>query len=448
MIPDTCTDTQTADTIIDARWIVPVVPEQRVLSDHSLVIRNGRILDLLPTREAQARYSAPQHFTLKDHTLIPGLVNLHTHGAMTLLRGLADDLPLMEWLKGHIWPAENRHISREFAADGTLLGCGEMLRSGTTTFNDMYFFPEGAADAVETAGIRAALGIIVVDFPTPYAADADDYLTKGLALRDAHKENPQLSFCLAPHAPYTVSDKTFGKILTYAAQLDLTIHIHLHETEDEIRQSQAQFHMRPLARLHSLGLLGPNFLAVHGVHLNEDEMTLLTRHGCSLAHCPASNLKLASGIAQVAALLDHGINVGIGTDGAASNNRQDMFAEMRLAALLAKGASGQADAVPAHQALRMATLNGAKALGLDQAIGSLEIGKMADIAAVRLTDIESQPCYDVVSHLVYVAGREDVSHVWVAGRLRLEERRLTSLNEDDLKAKAAYWRERIARDAT
>lgn|SRR5574340_104786 len=432
------------DTLIDARWVIPVEPARTVLPEHSVAVKGGRIVDILPTTDAHIRYRPERHHRLEQHALIPGLINLHTHAAMTLLRGLADDLPLMEWLRNHIWPAENRHLSGDFVRDGTLLACAEMLRGGITCFNDMYFFPAAAAEAALAAGMRAAIGLIVIEFPTPYASDAEDYLAKGLAVRDQFRHESLLRFCLAPHAPYTVSDRTFGRILTYAEQLDLPVHIHLHETLDEIRQSLADHRLRPLQRLRNLGLLGPNLIAVHAVHLLQEEIAVLAQQGCHLAHCPTSNLKLASGISPVAGLLQ-GVNIGLGTDGAASNNRLDLFGEMRLAALLAKGASGAADTLPAHQALRMATLNGAKALGLDAELGSLAAGKKADIAAVNLAALETTPCYDVVSQLVYAAGREHVTHVWVDGELRLEDRTLTLLDSRELSARAASWRERISR---
>lgn len=435
--------TNTVDTLIDARWIVPVEPAHRTLAQHSIAVSGDSIVDVLPTAEAHARYAAGKHVVLKDHVLIPGLINLHTHAAMSLLRGLADDLPLMQWLNEHIWPAESRHLSADFVRTGSLLACAEMLRGGVTCFNDMYFFPEAAAEAALTAKMRAAIGMIVIDFPTPYAGDADDYLHKGLAVRDQYGGESLLRFCMAPHAPYTVSDKTFGKVMTYAEQLDLPIHLHLHETEDEIAQSLAQHGSRPIRRLQEIGLLGPNLVAVHAVHLMEDEIATLARQGCHVAHCPASNLKLASGIAPVAGMLEAGLNVGIGTDGAASNNRLDMFAEMRLAALLAKGASGRADALPAYQALAMATLNAARALGMGEVAGSLVPGKAADIVAVNLAGLETLPCYDIASHLVYAAGREHVTHVWVNGELLLDNRALTTLDQQELAARANFWRDRI-----
>ncbi|MGB5080448.1 MAG: TRZ/ATZ family hydrolase [Burkholderiales bacterium] len=435
---------QPIDLLVSARWVIPVEPAGAVLEDHSVAVAGGRILAVLPSAEAERRYQPGERFHLGRHALIPGLVNLHTHASMTLMRGLADDLPLMSWLKDHIWPAEARHVSPEFVHDGTLLACAEMLRGGVTCFNDMYFFPEAAAGAALQAGIRAALGIIALEFPTPYAADAEDYLAKGLAARDALAEEPLLSFCMAPHAPYSVSDRTFRRVVTMAEELDLPIHLHLHETRHEIEESLAQFKVRPLERLAALGVLGPRLIAVHSVHLTEGEIEMLARFGASVAHCPSSNLKLASGFAPVAALLEQGINVGLGSDSAASNNRLDLLQEMRTAALLAKAVAGDAEAMPAHQALAAATLHGARALGLEAATGSLAPGKFADLCAVALDGLELLPCYDPVSHLVYSAGREHVSHVWVAGRQRVGDGRLLGFENFGLDKRILFWHNKLA----
>ncbi|MGE0357700.1 MAG: TRZ/ATZ family hydrolase [Burkholderiales bacterium] len=434
---------QQADCLIHAAWIAPVEPAGTLLEGHSIAVRDGRIAALLPEREARAAFAAPREVRLDRHLVIPGLVNLHGHAAMALLRGVADDLPLMTWLKEHVWPAEARHVGDEFVHDGSLLAAAEMLRGGTTCFNDMYFFPEATARAALRAGIRASLGMIAVEFPSAYAPDAAGYLHKGLAMRDAYLGEELLSFCLAPHAPYTVSDETLSKIATLAEEIDSPVHTHLHETADEIAHGLAEHGVRPLERLRRLGLVGPRLIAVHAVHLEDHEKDLLARQGASIAHCPSSNLKLASGIAPIASCRARGITVGLGTDGAASNNRLDVLGEMRTAALLAKGASGDARALGAHEALRMATLDGARALGLDARIGSIVPGKLADLAAVELSSFETLPCYDPVSDLVYAAGREHVTHVWVAGEARLVERRLTGLDEDEIRAKAAWWRQRI-----
>ncbi|MCC7082352.1 MAG: TRZ/ATZ family hydrolase [Burkholderiales bacterium] len=434
------------DCLIEARWIVPVEPPG-ALEAHALALHEGRIEALLPVNEARKRFAPTRHLHLDRHVLIPGLVNLHTHAAMTLLRGIADDIALMQWLQQHVWPVEMREVSPAFVYDGTLLACAEMLRGGITLFNDMYFFPEAAARAAITAGMRAAIGMIVVDFPSPYGSDAADYLSKGLDLRDALRSQPLLSFCLAPHAPYSVGDKALAQVATYANELDLPIHMHVHESADEIEQGIARNGCRPLERLRNLGLIGPNLIAVHAIHLTADEIALLAAHGCHVAHCPSSNLKLASGMAPVARLVAAGVNVGLGSDGAASNNRLDLFSEMREAALLAKAVANDATAASAFEVLTMATLNGARALGLHDTVGSLVPGKAADIAAVDFGVPELMPCYDPVSHLVYAAGRHDVSHVWIGGEAALEEGELVRPELRAVHKLAASWELRIAPQA-
>jgi len=426
-------------TLLCPRWIIPVEPAGAVLEGHCVAIGDGLVEAVLPRAEAEARFPAHERVALDEHALIPGLVNAHTHAAMALMRGLADDLPLERWLAEHIWPAEARHVSAQFVRDGTLLACAEMLRGGVTCFNDMYFFPEAALEAALEAGLRVSLGMIVFDFPSAYGADADDYLAKGLALRDRWREHPLASFCLAPHAPYTVSDATFRKIATMLGEIDVPLHIHVHETTLEIERSLAEHGARPLERLERLGLLGPALIAVHAVHLTDGEIALLARHGASVAHCPSSNLKLASGFAPAAKLAAAGVNLCLGTDGAASNNRLDMFAEMRLAALLAKAVARDAEALPAHAALRAATLGGAKALGLDARIGSIVAGKAADLAAVRLAGPELSPCYDPASHLVYAAGREHVSDVWVAGRRLIQDKNPVNSALQGLDTRCHLW---------
>src|SRR5258706_2648325 len=402
-----------------------------------------RIEALLPVGEARNRYPQAQAVALPNHVLIPGLINLHTHAAMTLMRGLADDTPLMTWLQDHIWPAESKHLSESYVFDGTELATAEMIRSGTTCFADMYFYHDVAARAALKSGMRAALGGAVLEFPTPYAADAEAYLAKGTVTREEFLAEPRLKLMIAPHAPYTVSDKTFARIVTIASEMDIAVMMHVHETAAEVSQGIQEHGMRPIDRLSRLGVLGPNLIAVHCGHLNALEIALFARAGVHVAHCPVSNLKLASGIAPVKAMLEAGINVGIGTDGTASNNRLDMLPETRLAAMLQKAMSGDAATLPAWQALEMATLNAAKAPGWDREIGSLVPGKAADLVAIDLSSIETQPCYDPSSHLFYAAGREHVSHSWVNGVLLLDNRVLTKLDQEELKAKAAVWQQRF-----
>jgi 5-methylthioadenosine/S-adenosylhomocysteine deaminase len=434
---------KTIDTLINAAHVIPVEPAGAVLSDHAVAINAGRVVAVLPAAEAAAKFEAKSLVQLDNHVLIPGLVNLHCHAAMTLLRGLADDLPLMKWLQEHVWPAEGKHVSDAFVHDGSLLAMAEMLRGGITCVNDMYFFPEATARAALRAGMRASLGIITIEFPSAYAPDAAGYLAKGLATRDMYRGEDLLAFTLAPHAPYTVGDETLKRIGVLAEELDLPIHTHVHETLEEIALSQSQHGMRPLERLRRLGVVGPRLIAVHAVHLDDLEMELLAREGASVAHCPSSNLKLASGFAPVARLRARGVNVGIGTDGAASNNRLDMFTEMRTAALVAKAVAGDAAVVSATEALRMSTIDAARAIGLERDIGSITPGKFADLAAVELSALETLPCFDPASHLVYAAGRENVTHVWVGGQARLAGRKLAGIDETDLRDKARWWQRKL-----
>lgn len=432
------------DLAIEARWLVPVIPRGQTLERQTVILDQGLIVDILPFEQARLDYRPRQTINLDEHVLIPGLINLHTHAAMALMRGLADDLALMPWLEKHIWPAEKQWLSERFVHDGTLLACAEMLRGGTTCFNDMYFFPQSAAKAISHAGMRANLGLVVLEFSSSYASDADDYLRKGFDARDSLRSSPLLSFSLAPHAPYTIENRTFEKIATYAEQLNIGIHTHVHETQDEIAQGKTRHGMRPLQRLAELELLGPGLVAAHCVHLDVQEMQLLAEYGCHVAHCPSSNLKLASGIAPVAELLANHVNLGLGTDGAASNNRLDMFTEMRTAALLAKGRSGDATILPAAQALEMATINAAKALNLNSMIGSIEPGKCGDLVAVRIADPEVMPCFDPLAHLVYSAGREHVSHVWIAGDLRYQQGSYAGIEPVELKEIISVWQPKLA----
>jgi 5-methylthioadenosine/S-adenosylhomocysteine deaminase len=434
---------QRVDTRIDARWFVPI-DRAGALAEHALLIDGEHIVALVPRAEADARFAAREHIDLPDHAVLPGLVNAHAHGAMTLLRGIADDLPLDTWLREHIWPRESRHLSPEFVYDGTLVAAAEMLCGGTTCCSDMYFHADAAARAYLAAGMRAVLAAPVLDFAMAGCADADAHLQRGLAVRDAFKASRQLSFALAPHAPYTVGDASWRKVLTLARELDLPVETHLQETRAERDDALAATGMTPLARLDRLGAPGPGFIAVHAVHLTDGDIDILARHGCHVVHCPASNLKLAAGIAPVATYVSRGINVALGTDGAASNNRLDMFGEMRLAALLAKGTTGDASALPAQAVLRMATQNGADALGLGDRIGSLAAGKCADVIAVDLSALATQPCYDPVSQLVYAAGREHVTDVWMAGERVVMSRAPARIGVASLAQRTARWRDQLA----
>jgi 5-methylthioadenosine/S-adenosylhomocysteine deaminase len=432
------------DTLIKARWVAPVLPDGRVLEHHAVAIRQGRIVDVLPARSADERYDAAEVIDRRGHLLIPGLVNAHTHASMTLMRGLADDLPLMEWLQAHIWPAEQRWMSAEFVEHGAELAIAEMLRGGTTTFNDMYFYPEVVARVAARAGMRACVGMILIKFPTVWASEPAEYLRKGLALRDEYKGHPLISTAFAPHAPYTVDDEYLEKIRRLADELEVPVHTHVHETAGEITASMSEIGERPLQRLDRLGLVSPMLMAVHMTQLEDAEITRLGAAGAHVVHCPESNLKLASGYCPVAKLVAAGVNVCLGTDGAASNNDLDMLGEMRTAALLAKGVAGRADALSAGQALAMATINGARALGLAEDIGSIEPGKWADLCCVDLERPATWPVYHPVAQLVYAAGRDQVSDVWVAGRRMVAEGRLARMDEAAILQRAGEWRDRTS----
>ena len=432
------------DLLIEAGWIVPVLPRGVVHEDHALVVQGERILELLPRVLAHEKYQPVQIVRRPEAVLIPGLVNAHTHNPMSLLRGVADDLALMPWLQEHIWPIEAAVMSPAFIADGVELAIAEMLRGGTTCCNENYFFPDMQAATYRRFGFRAMVGLPIIEFPSAWAGSAAEYFDKGLEVRDQYRRDPLVSFSLAPHAPYTVSDASFERIRLLAEQLDMPVHCHVHETAQEVEDSIKQHGQRPLARMDRLGLVNERLIAVHMTQLTEAEISQCAERGVSVAHCPQSNLKLASGFSPVARLQRAGVNLAIGTDGCASNNDLDMFDEMRCAALLAKGVSGDATAMDAAATLYAATMGGARALGLADSIGSLEPGKQADLACVDLGAVEVQPVYHAVSQLVYASGRSQVSDVWIAGKRKLADGQLPDMDLPNLLARTRQWRERIA----
>ncbi len=430
-------------TLISARWVIPVEPSTRALENHAVVFQNGEILDLLPTENALKKYPNALQIDRPNHAFIPGLINSHTHAAMNLFKGLADDLPLMDWLQNHIWPAEAKWVDAEFMRDGVELAIAEMLLSGTTCFNDMYFYPDIVATTAQEAGIRANVGLIVLDFPSVWASNSDEYFDKGLQVHDEVRSLSLIQTTLAPHAPYTVSDQPLEKVRTYADELQVQVHMHVHETAQEITDSIEQYGQSPLARLHSLGLLNPRMIAVHMTQLSDEDITLCAEQGINIVHCPESNQKLASGQCRVSDLLQAGANVCLGTDSAASNNDLDMLGEMRSAALIAKNASVDAKALPAWQALKMATINGAKALNMQDQIGSLKVGKSADMVAIDLNHVSTQPVYDPISQIVYSASREQVTDVWVQGKHVVNNKKLTTIDLAKVLQNAHSWGDKI-----
>ena len=434
---------KTVDTLISAGWIIPIRPAKTVLNKHSLAINDGVILDILPTEKAIARYIAKEHQQLPEHVLTPGLINAHGHAAMTLFRCMAEDIPLDIWLNEHIWPAEGQWVDETFVRDGTQLAIAEMLRSGTTCFSDMYFFPNIAAETASDAGIRAQITFPVFDFPSAWGQGPDDYIRKGLEVRDNFKHNPLINVVLGPHAPYTVSVEPLKRIASLSAELNTPVHIHLHETQQEVDTAIAQTGKRPISQLNELGLLSPRAQLVHMCALTNEDITLVKQSGAHVIHCPQSNLKLASGFCPVQTLLENDINIALGTDGAAGNNCLDMFAEMRTAALLAKAVSANAAALSDWQALEAATLGGAKALAIDSTLGTLEIGKCADVIAIDFQHIEQQPVYQPIAQLVYTQCGQHVTHSWIDGQCVLKERQPVNLDLIAIREKALNWRQKI-----
>ena len=437
------TPTTPLDLLLLPTWLVPVEPAGVVLKNHAIGIRDG-LIAFIGTRHDALKFTALQTRELPDMLLSPGLINAHGHAAMTLFRGMADDLPLMTWLEQHIWPAEAKWVDEAFVRDGTDLAIAEQLKGGITCFSDMYFFPKIASERVHNSGIRAQIAIPILDFPIPGASSADESLRQAVQLFGDLKYHPRIKIAFGPHAPYTVGDDNLEKIRVIADELDAAIHMHVHETAFEVQQALEHNSERPVARLARLGLLGPRFQAVHMTQISDDDLAMLVESNSSVVHCPESNLKLASGFCPVERLWQAGVNVAIGTDGAASNNDLDLLGETRTAALLAKAVAGSATALDAHRALRMATLNGARALGLESEVGSIEVGKAADLVAFDLSGLAQQPVYDPVSQLIYASSRECVKHVWVAGKHLLDDRRLTRLDEQQLCATAKTWGERIS----
>lgn len=432
------------DLLIEPRWIIPMTAGARVLQAHCVAINNGRIVDIVPTH--QQRYQPRQHVKLEQHAVLPGLINTHTHSAMSLLRGYADDMALKPWLETAIWPAEAKHADVRFVVAGTQLAAAEYIQSGTTTFVDMYFFPDKVAQQAQQTGLRTCVGFPVMEFPTAWAQGPDDYLHKGMALCDEFKNDPLVSILFGPHAPYTVADETWRKIRMYADELELPVQAHINETQGEVHESLAQYQVKPLQRLDQLGMLTPDLMAVHMTALDDEDIELIANRGIHVVHCPESNLKLASGFCPVGRLQSAGVNVTLGTDGAASNNDLSLLNEMRTAALLAKAVAEDATAVDAYSALQMATINAAKALQLDDTIGSIEIGKAADLIAIDLDQVNTQPLYDPIAQIVYAANDRQITHSWVAGRCLMQERTLQTLNTAQLLTQAREWQQKIQPD--
>ncbi len=437
------TEITSIDLLISSPWIVPVVPRGTLLENHSLAIKDKRIVAIGPTGELQQHYQTSQRIELDNHVLIPGLVNAHGHASMALFRGVADDIPLKQWLEDRIWPLESSYVSREFVYEGVLLAMAEMISGGTTCFADNYFFAEEVARAVADTQMRAQLACPILDFPTAWGRDADDYIGKATQLHDNYRSSEFVYSAFGPHAPYTISDEPLKKIAVLADELDVPVHIHMHETAQEVTDAMATDGRRPLQRMADLGLVSPRLVCAHMTQATTEEIDMLAAAGSSVVHCPSSNLKLASGLCEVHKMMEHGVNVALGTDGAASNNDLDMFGEMQLAAMLAKVVAEDATAIPAETALEMATINSARAMGLDRQIGSLEVGKFADIAAVSMNPLNTIPVNNPQSHLVYATGAHQVSHVWCSGKALLVDGELHTMDEAFIRERAVSWQNKF-----
>jgi len=426
------------------RLLVPVRPRLQVLERMAVVIEGELITAVMPRSEALAKYPNAKRIELAEHVLVPGLINMHTHSAMTLLRGYADDMNLQVWLNEHIWPVEKDFLGPEFVGDGARLAIAEMLRGGTTCINDLYFFPEVTAAATADAGMRACIGLPVIDVPTVWAGSEDECIEKGLEVSAGWDDEPLVTTAFAPHAPYSVGNAALTRVAELSAEKGLRVHMHVLESGWEIAESERRHGKATLQRLRDLGLLNERLLAVHMTQLNGEDLEALSGTGVNVIHCPESNLKLGNGICPVARLLEHGVNLALGTDGAASNNDLDLLAESRTAALLAKGHAADPCVVDAFQALEMLTINAATAMGESERLGSIEAGKLADLCAVRMDSLQTTPMFDVVSHLIYAASSQQVSHVWVAGRMLLQDGQFLHLDIDDIIGRARAWAKRIA----
>lgn len=434
---------QSVDTIINAKWVLPIAPHNCVLQNHSVVIHDGVILECLPTKDCASKYLCDNTRHLMAHIVMPGLINNHTHSPMNLFRGLADDIPLMTWLQEHMWPAESAVIDNDNTETGCALAIAEMIRGGTTCFNDHYLFPQAIAKASATIGMRSAVGLLVTKIANQYAQGEQETLQMASQALEAGPPSSLVNWTLAPHSPYSLSDRAFEEIRNLSQRYNAPVHIHLHETGGEVTQSINEFGCRPIERLRRLGLINSKLIAVHCVHLTDEEIELLHECDSHVVHSPQSNLKLGSGIAPMSQLYERGVNITIGTDGAASNNDLDMFSEMQTASLLAKGASQNPATLKAQHVLEMCTINAARSLGIDTKVGSIEAGKEADLIAIKTDDYWQTPIFNPFAHLVYSTNRLSVTDTWVRGKALMENQKLMTIDVDSLMSKARPLLEKI-----
>ena len=435
---------QKADYIICGDYVLTMNEGLETIRHGAVAVQGHAIIDVGKSVDLLRAYPDAKVITGENKVLLPGLINTHSHAAMVFFRGLADDLPLKEWLEKHIWPAEAKWLSPEFVYDATELACLEMLKAGITTYNDMYFFGDSTARATRSLGMRAMLGAGIIDFPTMVASTPDEYLANAERFIGNWKGDDMIFPCLAPHGAHTCGPETLKRSKKLAERLDVKLHMHLSETRWEVEEIISRHGKRPVEYLDSIGFLDEGLIAAHCVHLDDAEIGLLSKRSVSVSHCIESNLKLASGIAPVPEMIRAGIIVSLGTDGAASNNDQNILSEMSTAAKLHKAMANDPTVLDSKTALLMATRWGAEALGLGNKIGSLEKGKAADIISIDLKKPHLSPIYDIYSHIVYSAMASDVDTVIVGGKQIIQNRSHVEVSEDAILKKSAEWQTRIA----
>jgi len=430
---------KSCDLIISAPWVLPVAPENTALTEHSVAISGGTIIAVGPTDYIVQNYSGTEHLKLTHHIVLPGLINTHCHSAMTLLRGAGEDQPLKAWLEETIWPLEAAVMDDNYVTLGTQLAVAEMLLCGTTTFSDMYFLPEKVADVCIDVGIRAQLSFPIIEFANAWSHSADDALAKGLALHEQLKGNNLVHVALGPHSGYSLSAAELEHIAQVGLEQNLPIQMHIHETAQEVADAHQSMGQSWIERCAEIGMLGPHVQAVHMTQISDSELKLIADTDTRVVHCPTSNLKLASGYCPTTQLRDAGITVSLGTDGAASNKRLNLFAEARMASLLAKHTDRNAAAATAEEMLHMATLGGARALGMENVTGSLEVGKAADLIAVDINSLGMLPMYNPFATLIHGDAGNAVSHTYVAGKALVADGQLTPDSLTDLAQRVLSW---------
>jgi 5-methylthioadenosine/S-adenosylhomocysteine deaminase len=434
------------DTLVCARWVLPVEPDGTVLENHAVAVHAGRIVAVLPIEVARARYAPAELVSRPHHALLPGLVNAHTHAAMTLLRGRAENLPQAQWAQDVIAPIERRWVDPEYVRDGTELAIAEMVRGGVTCFGDMQLWPEVVARTAADLHMRVSIGLVVEQAASRWAGDPDEYIEKGMALRDDYRGDPLVATHFALGPAHELDDTTLLRVRRLADELEIPIALPVHESASELDASIARHGARPLDRLARLGMATPLLVAVHGTQLSGADIDTLANAGAAVVHCPEANLKLGSGVCPAAELLGRGVRVALGTDAPASNNDLDVLSEMRTAGLLAAGVGARPGALVASDLLRMATLEGARVLGLGESTGSLIAGKWADMCCIDLRAPGSWPVHDAATTLVYACSSRQVTDSWVAGRQVLAAGSLRYIDEAGLYERAEAWRLRIDAD--